>query len=383
MSTKILFIDDDANILAAYQRNLRKQFAIDTALGGELGLVAFAEQGPYAVVVADMQMPGMNGVQFLIRAEELAPDTVRIMLTGNADQKTASDAVNQGHVFRFLNKPCPPEVIAQTLTAGLRQYRLITAERELLEKTLNGSVKLLTDILSMIDPQSFGQAKRLRDYMKTYIAPMKTTSGWEFEMAAMLASIGLVTVPPTVLYKARGGLSLTGVEKEILARVPETGSDLLANIPRLETVARIVRFQNKHYDGTGSPNEKLVGDEIPIASRILKVLADLLQLEGRGALRSEALKQMQGRAGWYDPQVLDAAFVCFDVYLDTASRTVPTQRAITIQELRVKHTLAADLFTSEGALIICAGTEISQLIMEKIHNFQDLVGIKEPIHVVA
>ncbi|MEI2723401.1 MAG: response regulator [Verrucomicrobiota bacterium] len=174
MSAKVLFIDDDASILAAYQRNLRKQFSIDVALGGVPGLAAIATHGPYAVVVADMQMPGMNGVEFLTRAEAVAPETVRIMLTGNADQKTASDAVNQGHVFRFLNKPCPPEVITLTLTAAVRQYRLITAERELLENTLNGSIKLLTDILSMVDPQSFGRAKLLRDYMKTYLAPMPT-----------------------------------------------------------------------------------------------------------------------------------------------------------------------------------------------------------------
>ena len=137
MSTKILCVDDDASILAAYQRNLRKQFPIDVALGGQEGLDAMANKGPYAVIVADMQMPGMNGVQFLTRAEEIAPDTVRIMLTGNADQKTAADAVNQGHVFRFLTKPCAPEELALMLSAALKQYRLVTAERELLEKTLD------------------------------------------------------------------------------------------------------------------------------------------------------------------------------------------------------------------------------------------------------
>ncbi len=383
MSAKVLFIDDDASILAAYQRNLRKQFSIDVALGGVPGLAAIATHGPYAVVVADMQMPGMNGVEFLTRAEAVAPETVRIMLTGNADQKTASDAVNQGHVFRFLNKPCPPEVITLTLTAAVRQYRLITAERELLENTLNGSIKLLTDILSMVDPQSFGRAKLLRDYMKTYLAPMPTPTAWEFEIAAMVASIGLVTVPPTVLRKARGGLALTGAEKDILARVPQTGSDLLANIPRLETVARIVRFQAKHFDGSGWPPEALAGDEIPVASRILKVLSDLLELEAEGQPRSQALKQMQTRTGWYDPQVLDAAFACFDIYLPATSQTTAPIRAITVQELRTKDSLAADLLTCDGTLVACAGTEISQLILTKIHNFHDLAGLQQPIHVFA
>src|SRR5262249_53231752 len=127
MSTKILFVDDDASILTAFQRNLRKQFALDVAIGGSEALRAMSAKGPYAVLVADMQMPEMNGLEFLKKAEEISPQTVRIMLTGNADQKTASDAVNLGHVFRFLTKPCSTEELAATLKAGLEQYLLVIA----------------------------------------------------------------------------------------------------------------------------------------------------------------------------------------------------------------------------------------------------------------
>jgi response regulator RpfG family c-di-GMP phosphodiesterase len=381
MSIKILCVDDDSHILSAYQRNLRKQFTIDTALGGSQALAAMSNNGPYAVVVADMQMPGMNGVQFLTQAEALAPETVRIMLTGNADQKTAAEAVNEGHVFRFLTKPCSPEQLALTLQAGLKQYRLITAERELLHNTLNGSVKLLTDILSMTDPQSFGQAQTLREYMRTYLRPLKLESTWEFELAAMLSSIGLVSIPAPVLYKARSGLSLTGPEKDMLARVPETGAKLLANIPRLETVARIVRYQNKRFDGAGFPTDSVAGDEIPIASRILKVLSDLLRLEAKGIPRFKALEQMQEQRGSYDPRVLDATFACFDVYLRTASEVKGASSPISFKDLRVTHVLSADLFTEEGTLIVSSGTEITQMIMEKIRNFEELSGIREPIFI--
>src|SRR5438552_1794684 len=91
---------------------LRPRFSIDTALGGEPALALIASQGRYAVIVTDMQMPGMDGVEFLMQARQKAPDTVRLMLTGNADQKTAVEAMNKGHVFQFLNKPCPPEMLA-------------------------------------------------------------------------------------------------------------------------------------------------------------------------------------------------------------------------------------------------------------------------------
>ena len=140
ISTKILFVDDDENLLAAIQRSLRKQFNFDTALGGLQALEHMRTKGPYAVIVSDMSMPGMNGAEFLERARRLAPETVRIMLTGNADQQTAADAVNRGHVFRFLSKPCPPETLVPAIEHGLKQYQMLQMERDLLEGTLTVGV---------------------------------------------------------------------------------------------------------------------------------------------------------------------------------------------------------------------------------------------------
>src|SRR5579859_4713302 len=165
---KILFVDDEPNVLEAYQRNLRKRYSLEAATSGELALELIAQRGPFAVIVADMQMPVMNGVEFLVQAQKLAPDSVRLMLTGNADQRTAVEAVNRGHIYQFLTKPCLPELMASALDNAIRQYQLITAERELLEKTLNGSVNMLAGILSSIDPVSFGRGEQLRDYMATF-----------------------------------------------------------------------------------------------------------------------------------------------------------------------------------------------------------------------
>ena len=110
MAHKILLVDDDRNILSGYQRVLRKAFDLETALGGEEALRLLTMDGPFSLVVADMQMPGMSGLELLDKAQTVSPDTIRIMLTGNTDQKTAADAVNQGQVFRFLTKPCSPRI---------------------------------------------------------------------------------------------------------------------------------------------------------------------------------------------------------------------------------------------------------------------------------
>ena len=108
MTDTILCVDDDANLLEGLKRQLRKQFTLETALSGEAGLVVVKEDGPFAVVVSDMRMPGMNGARFLAQVRAMAPDTVRILLTGQTDIQDAIVAVNEGHIFRFLTKPCPP-----------------------------------------------------------------------------------------------------------------------------------------------------------------------------------------------------------------------------------------------------------------------------------
>ena len=125
---RILCVDDDANLLESYQRQLRKRFHVETALSGEEGLAAIQRGKDYAVVVSDMRMPHMNGVEFLSKVREIAPRTVRIMLTGYADTQTVRDAVNDGQVFRLLTKPCPRETLATVLEAALDEHRAAAAQ---------------------------------------------------------------------------------------------------------------------------------------------------------------------------------------------------------------------------------------------------------------
>jgi CheY-like chemotaxis protein len=121
---RILFVDDDLKLLAAFQRTFRRDFALDTAPGGPEALELLEKHGPYAVLVVDMRMPFMNGIEFLERARAIAPLAVPIMLTGNADKFTQLEAVNRGRVFRFLNKPCGPEVLLSAIQASFYQFEL-------------------------------------------------------------------------------------------------------------------------------------------------------------------------------------------------------------------------------------------------------------------
>ena len=139
MSDAILCIDDEPAVLAGFRRTLAKQFALHTAESGAAGLAKIAADGPFAVVVADMSMPGMNGLTFLSEVQRVSPDTVRIMLTGHTNHKIAIAAINEAQIFRYLVKPCDTELLSQALQDGIYQHRLVVAERELLENTLGVS----------------------------------------------------------------------------------------------------------------------------------------------------------------------------------------------------------------------------------------------------
>jgi response regulator RpfG family c-di-GMP phosphodiesterase len=377
---KVLFVDDDENILAAFQRNLRKQFQIDTASGGQPGLDAIQNRGPYAVVVSDMRMPGMDGIDFLSRVKSNAPETVRIMLTGNGDLQTAVKAVNEGSIFRFMTKPCSTEAFAETISAGLQQHRLITSEREILEKTLSGSVRMLTEILSLIDPRSFGRAEILRDNVRMVANELQVENLWELEMAALTSRLGMVTVPGPVASKLRNSLMLTPAEQEMIARVPEIGSNLLANIPRLEPVAKAVLYQNKNFDGTGFPQDAVAGAAIPLGARILKVVSDLLLLEQKRLSRSEALRLMQTREGRYDPEVLDAAVSSLAPLVETEGESAPVRtRECYLADLRPGDVLASSMKTTDGRILMAEGRRLTETALLRIRNIIEYSNIQEPI----
>lgn len=381
MDPKILLVDDDPNILAGYKRSLRKKFQIETALGGSDGLKAMASNGSWAVVVSDMRMPEMNGIEFLAKVKEKSPDTVRVMLTGNADQQTAMQAINEGNIFRFLTKPCSVENFEKVMAASLEQYRLIISEREILEKTLSGSINVLTDILSLYDQNLFGRTTKLRDMIRELAASMKIPSSWEFEIAALLSSIGYLGIPPEVMVKARNGQQTSLKEREILSQVPEVGAHLLARIPRLESVSNIVLYQDKCFDGSGFPNNSVAGTKIPLGSRILKVLSDLIELESEGGTRVKAIKQLQVRRGWYDPQVMKKVSSLFLDEEKEAMEDSEPSLFLPLKELRPGQIILSDIKAENGLLLLAAGHEISMIQLARLRNHAKLQMIQEPIEI--
>jgi len=378
---KILFVDDEENVLAAYTRVLRKRFVIETATGGTEALERMKSSGPYAVIVSDMRMPEMNGVQLLARVKEISPDTVRVMLTGNADQQTATDAVNKGAIFRFLTKPCESEVLGEVIQAALRHYRLVTAERELVEQTLRGAIAMLVELLSLLDPENFGRSQRLADLSERVGRTMGMDEPWILGVASILCQIGVLTVPSQVVEKVRRGVMLNSAEREIYARVPEIGSNLIRNIPRLEEVAEVVCYAQKNFNGSGFPHDDVKEGAIPLGARILRVVGDYLGLLALRPNPQGAVQDMMARTAWYDLEVLHA----LEKTLRTESSDEapsPQPEALGLEELAGGMRVVDNVETLTGWLVIPAGTLIRESHLQKLKNFAMLTGLKEPIRVL-
>ena len=374
MIEKILCVDDEPNILDAYRRALKKDFHIDTASSGAQALEMIAADGPFAVIVSDMQMPEMDGVRLLARVSEVAPESVRIMLTGNADQQTAIQAVNEGHIFRFLTKPCDPDSLARSLTAGVKQYRLVRAEKDLLEKTLSGSIQVLTDVLSMVNPTAFGRASRVRRLVLQLSILMGLENDWQLEIAAMLSQIGCITIPEDTLEKVYEGKSLTPDELHMLQAHPQIGHDLISRIPRLQLVAEMIAHQEKQFGGSqGSPGFET---PIPQGARILKLALDFDKLIEAKISSSEAFKEIQRRTEWYDPSVVEALRKVV-----ASSQTLYDSVYVKVSELIPEMILAADIMSVTGMLLIAKGQDVTPILRTRLENFLKRGGIEEPIKV--
>ena len=153
MKPRILLVDDDPLLLAGLKRQLRRHFHIQTATGGQEALhMVEAQNDPLMVVVSDYRMPGMNGIDLLARIKALRPDTVRMMLTGSTDLRTAIQAVNEGHIFQFHLKPCPADALARAIEEGVVHYRKASARTSQI-KTMEKSMALASEVQRNLVPK--------------------------------------------------------------------------------------------------------------------------------------------------------------------------------------------------------------------------------------
>jgi len=374
MADNILFVDDEPVLLQGYQRLLRKDFPIVTALGGEAGLTLVKQQGAFGVVVSDMRMPGIDGIEFLSRVRKLAPDTVRIMLTGASDLETAIHAVNEGNIFRFLSKPANKDTLVRTLTDSLAQYHLVCAEKELLEKTLRGTVSVLTEVLSLVSPAAFSRAARVRRYVQHVVSKLALPQPWKYEIAAMMSQLGCVTLDPSTLEAVYSGQELGPEEEAQYAAHPGVAEDLLKNIPRMEAVAWMIAHQFQPL-----PSEWDAGDREMAENRQgAQILRAAVIFDGflrKRHTRVEAAHFLTRKFAGLNPKIIEALMEMEPEVAGTETRIMA------IADLHTGMVLQQELRTNEGILIAAKGQEVTTPLLIKLQSFWKKNAIGDSVSV--
>ncbi|MEZ5668756.1 MAG: response regulator [Alphaproteobacteria bacterium] len=368
-SPRVLLVDDDVNLLNAARRVLRKDLALECAAGAAEALKMLEAGESFAVLVSDQNMPGMKGVELLATVAERWPMTVRVMLTGNDDQGTAASAVNDGRIFRFVRKPCDPATLLAAIRDAAELHRLLAGEKQLLEQTLSGSVKVLTDILALTRPDIFQRATKVRRWARLVGPRLKVGRAWELDLAAMLYPLGIVALPESAAAKIAAGAPLSGEEKALLEQSPRAARDLIANIPRLEGVARAIYYSRRGFDGSGFPPEPVKSVDIPPMARLLHILIDLVDTEvGESKPLALVGEKLQAQARLYDPDMLK--FVLAMLQAKARAGTEPGRTVMELEpyQLREGDTVARDIVDTTGRLLLAAGTELTVVTIQRLHG---------------
>jgi putative nucleotidyltransferase with HDIG domain len=306
MSDAVLFVDDEPEVLDAYKRVLHGLFEVDMAVGGEEGLAAVRDHGPYPVVISDMQMAGMNGAQFLARVRQKTPDSVRMLLTGIREFNAAVEAVNEGNIFRFLTKPCEKEVLCEAITIGLVQYRLVVATRE------QKNWETLTALARAMDAQSAwtaGHSERVTDLALRIAKAMQLSADdlRNIERGGLLHDIGKIGTPLEILDKPG---QLNSEETVKIREHVRIGVRILEPIAAFREVIPLVAEHREWFDGSGYPNQ-LSREGITLHARILAVADAFDAITSdrsyrKGLRPQEVLQIVRKQSGiQFDPKVVE------------------------------------------------------------------------------
>jgi response regulator RpfG family c-di-GMP phosphodiesterase len=366
----VLCVDDEPRVVDSLAVHLRRDYQVLTAHSGPSALQILKDKGAPAVIVSDMRMPVMDGATLLKHVRHLYPETTRILLTGEPGRDTAIAAVNEGQIFRFLAKPCPPDHLRTAIDAGVMHHRLSVAERVLLQETLIGCIKALVDILAMTNPVAFGRATRVKRLATELAAAIGNKGFWQLEAAAMLSQIGYISLPVELVEKLYYGKRLTPEERVLADGVPYVAQKLLGRIPRLEPVMEIL---------AASQHSKSDAPEglIKLGAGILRLVLEYDALIAQGHPVNDAIQAIRAQLVRHDSKLVESL----------ESLVSPQALAHEVSEIRVGRLTPGmvfldDLRTQVGTLLVPKGFEVTEAFLERVRNFGPGI-LQETVRVTA
>ena len=362
---KVLIVDDDPGVLDVLRYRHARDFPMDTVESASEALQWICEAGPYAVIVSDLRMPDMDGIELLSHVRTISPTTVRIALTCETDLPLIASAINNGNIYRFLSKPCSDTAFDATILAGIQRFRAEAEERNKLQLTLDASIRTLSDILVLVHPEVADLNQRIV-FLSTEIArKLDVDDRWEIEAAAALSQLGCVSIPRETFQKACLGEELDRRERTRFDGHPVIASKLVSQIPQLNRVAQIILQQD-------FPASE---ERVPLAAHILKVALHFAQTESTGEPVDSILDRLYSSPSCFDPAAVAALIAVLD------ERCNFRIRKVSISGLQDEMVIARDVVSKQGALLVTRGTSVTEKIHSRLLELQKREVVQRSVYV--
>jgi len=373
----VLCVDDEPLLLEGLARTLRENFTVVTETKPLTALAMLeSREHDYVAIISDMRMPVMDGAKFLACAAEIAPSSTRVLLTGHAELNAAIAAVNTGRIFRFLCKPCPPNDLISAIEAAAEQHQLRNLEKELMEQTLTGSVRLLSEVLMLVAPRLFTQNQRIQAYVLYLAARLGRRDAWRFELAACLNMIGCAGLPEETFNRALAGKPLDEQESRAFAEHPLTAHRLLKKIPRFEEVAEMLRLQAEPTEGAPPSSTKPASPDVELGANLLRVARRVEHLVAQGATEADASRQLLPTA---TPPERDLLALLAEYRPATSGEL----KELKVAQLTAQMLLESDVKTKTGVVVVPGGKQLTLLLIERLLRFAKAGVLVEPVRVLV
>jgi response regulator RpfG family c-di-GMP phosphodiesterase len=423
----VLVVDDEPNIVKSLSRLLQRHDFEVTAYTDPAEALASAPLKDMDVVLSDMRMPQMSGTELLAQVAEQAPDVARVLLTGFADMTSTIEAVNQGHIYAYLQKPWQDDQLVNMLQKAAAHARLRKENQRLLEqiqeqnrklafynKTMAQTIKQQTSEVQ----QAFGMVESTRMEMlnsfKAFVQVLSSlvemrpgmTRGFALEVAhlcqsmgerakldpsakihlyyaALLHEIGKMALPQDLLDKPPG--ELPPKKWEMFAEYPEIGELVLAPVASLGQAASIIHQHREYLDGSGFPRG-IKGDAISREARILCMARDYTAMLrghefGRKHSLVEAKQLLRSRAGVLYDKELVKLFIGMDDEHRIAAPSMSSGHAIPLAQLRPGMKLARPVYNQHGLSLLGAHHVVSESDVERLMRIMRRTGLSVEIYV--
>ena len=353
MTERVLLVDDDPSLLSTLDRALAFSFSVATANSGGRAIEMIRDE-TFPVVVVDMRMPRTDGIAVIEAARQITPDTVFLMLTGNQDLDSAARAVNEGQVFRYLTKPCEIGDLKAAIELAIKQYRLVTAEKELLHKTFVGSVGVLTEVIESLK-SDVADSHTIRTTVEAMAESLGLPASWERELAARLSVVGLAMMPDAKIQQLKQSALRSEEHFEVFCEMAEMSASMIDRIPRLEGVAEILRLQ-----GSGDGRIDRGDRDQQLSAALLRVALYWSLLCGKGHTPDEAITEIQAATQELPSRVTAA--------LMNLKQDQSDDRCVYVgpSQLAEGMVLAEHVVTDAGAVLVSAGRRLTPPIVEKL-----------------